>query len=508
MLLTVLVFFGLLTARWLYNYFWAPLGHIPGPTLSKLSSLHLYFYDLCCTRNDKILEWHLRYGPVICLSPTHVSVGTLEGAKQMYGSKQKWVKSDYFDHFTGYDGMRSAFATKTYGEHQAKRKLISSFYQASHIFNDSAIELHVQNRARAVVRQLDGKETADVYCLTDWYALDNITFLVLGPNHCSYAVDHAGPEREFLRDLKYQQFLISSRIAYPRTYDIMSRVLTKLSSSFDYLLADEVLASWCWQKLCQAVNDPSLHGSQSLLRHLLTRTQETLPFSSKIQQPPLDPDMAAEVLDNINAAEATVAVTATYLIWQLTQHSQWQHRIRTELAVLPRQQDTGSIAFAHLDNHVPSLDACLREVLRLHPASSGRAERIVPKGGSTISGTFLPEDTIVTTSVFALHHDESVFPSSTVFLPERWLNADEKTFKRMDAQLVSFGVGARICLGKALALMELKILAAAIYGEYETVSPSVGQMEQDEEMAMMKQYSTHDAVPRGLRCVVGLKRIT
>jgi cytochrome P450 len=487
---------GLVIASWLYNHLWGPLRNVPGPTLSKVTFLHLAFYDLYYTRNDKILEWHRRYGPVVCLSPTQVSVGTLQGAKQMYGATQKWAKSDYFDHFTGYDGMRSAFATKTYNEHQAKRRLISGFYQASNIFKDPEIEKHVQERAMAVMRQVEGKQKADVYCLADWYALDNITFLILGPSHCSYAVDRAGPERDFLRDLKHQQFLMASRIAYPRTYNMISKVLKKLSPSFDYLLADETLAAWCWQKLSHAIEDPSLHSSHSLLRQLTVQQD-----SRKVEKRLTRTYIAAEALDNINAAEATVAVTATYLIWQLTKNPPWQHRIRSELVALAKQQDSGSIAFADLDAHVPSLDACIREVLRLHPASSGRAERIVPKGGATFSETFLPENTVVTTSVLALHHDELVFPSSTVFDPERWL--DKSTFKKVDAQLASFGVGGRICLGKALALMELKILAAAIYGKYETVS--TGSWEEEE--TMMKQCSTHDAVPRGLRCVVEFVRV-
>lgn len=467
------------------------LRHVPGPAWSKLSALHLGFSDLSYTRNDRILEWHRQYGPVVCTSPFQVSVASLEGAKDMYGASQRWAKSDYFDHFKGY-GMRSIFSTKPYDKHQAKRKLISAFYQASNIYKDPAIEQHCQERARAALRQIGSDQEIDVYSLTDWYALDNITYLTLGPDYCTYAVDHPGPERKILRDLKYLQFLMPFRISCPKIYGLVSASVGSLRPS--YLLADEKLASWCWQRTSQAMSDSNLKNSRSLLRHLLEVHQ-----GSKTMEP-LNPQyIAAEVLDNINAAEATVAVTATYLIWRLTENPQWQQKIRKELRALPVQQD-GSLSFAHVNDQAPSLDACLREVLRLHPASSGRAERIVPKGGCTFSGVFVPEDTVVTTCILALHRDESIFPEPGRFIPERWLNGDETSFRRLDSQLISFGIGGRICLGKSLAIMEIKVLIANLYLEYETVMTTVSNADS------MRQCSTHDAVPKALECVVRFQR--
>ena len=464
---------------------------IPGPTLSKFSALHLGFYDLSYTRNERIWEWHRQYGPVVCISPFQVSVASLEGAKNMYGASRKWAKSDYFDHFKGY-GMRSIFATKPYDKHQAKRKLIFAFYQASNIYKDPAIEQHCQERARAALRQIRSGQETDVYSLIDWYALDNITYLILGPDYCTYTVDHAGPEREILRDLKYQQFLMPFRFSCPQIYGLVSASVGNLRPG--YFLADEKLASWCWQRTSQAMSSPTLNNSRSLLRHLLEAHQ-----GSKTMEPLSHQYIAAEVLDNINAAEATIAVTATYLIWRLTENPQWQQKIREELRALPVQHD-GSLSFAHVNGQAPSLDACLREVLRLHPASSGRGERIVPKGGYTFSGVFVPEDTVVTTCVLALHHDESIFPDPGRFTPERWLNVDETSFRRLDSQLISFGIGGRICLGKSLAIMEIKVLIASLYLKYETFMTTVSNADS------MRQCSTHDAVPRALECVVRFQR--
>lgn len=465
------------------------LRQVPGPWLSKISNLHLAFYDLSYRRNDEIHKWHQLYGPVVCIAPGQVSVATLEATKEIYGATQRWAKSDYFDNFMGYN-MRSVFATKSYEEHRAKRRLTSVFYQASTIYKMPEIEQHVRERCGAVLNQIQEGCEVDVYSLTDWFALDNITFLVLGPDHCTHAVEQDCPERGLLMELKHLQFIGPFRARYPRVFAHLSRLFGRLNRRMRYLLADERLAAWCQHRVSRAMNDPQLSNSHSLLRYLL----ETPDVRGSV--PPLDHRyIAAEVLDNINAAEATVAVMATYLIWRLTESPQWQRRLRKELALLPTQAD-GCASFSDIDNLVPSLEACLREVYRLHPASSGRAERIVPEGGYSFLGLYLPQGTVVATSVEALHRDEKVFPNPERFAPERWLEADQTTVKMYEPQLIPFGHGGRICLGKALATMEIKLLISRLYAKYETTMTAASTADS------MRQSSTHDAVPRALKCVV------
>ena len=418
MSLAIFLFFPFFLYGWHLYTLHRRLRHVPGPWLSKLSYLNLGFYDLLCCRNDQILKWHRQYGPVVCIGPNEVSVATLEGTKEIYGATHRWAKSSYFDHFLGYD-MRSVFATKPYEEHRTKRSLTSAFYQASTLYKVPEIEQHIQERSQAVLGQIQPGQDIDVYSLAGWYALDNITYLAFGPDHCTRSVECVCPERDLLLDLKCQQFLAPFSVRCPKIYAYLSRVFGYLSPRLGYLLADMKLASWCQQPVFEAMNDPCLSKSRSLLRHLL----EILETRGSMK--PLDHRyVAAEVLDNIGATEGTIAVTATYLIWRLSGLPQWQLRIRKELTALPVQAD-GLVSFSDIDSKVPSLEACLREVYRLHPASSGRAERVVPHGGHEFSGVHLLEGTIVATSVIALHRDEDIFPE-----PGRLLLSDGSTRTR------------------------------------------------------------------------------
>lgn len=468
----------------------ARLRNIPGPALAKVTSLHLGLQDLSYNRNKAIFEWHRKHGPIICIAPNEVSVATLEATKVIYGTRHRWAKSDYFDLFQGFS-MRSVFATKPYEAHRTKRKLISAFYQASNIYAMPHIEAHIQDRCRTFLKQVRSGQAVDVYALTDRFGFDIITYLVFGPDHGSASIELDCQERDMLLELKQVQFFNLLRARFPVLLGLAPALLGRLSSKFGYLSAEDKLASWSQERISAAMKDPGTAKAPCLLQLL----QESHTAENGIEEP-LEPRyIAAEILDNINAAEATTAVTATYLIWRLAQNPLWQVKIRQELAALPVQDD-GSISFADVNAGAPTLEACLREVYRLHPASSGRAERVVPRGGYELSGFYLPGGTVVSTSVVALHRDESVFPDADSFLPERWLDVDEKKLGNCEAQLIPFGYGGRICLGKALATMEIKLLVAHLYRRYRT-EPTEMTTE-----ASMRQCSTHDAVPHGISCLI------
>lgn len=66
-----------------------------------------------------------------------------------------------------------------------------------------------------------------------------------------------------------------------------------------------------------------------------------------------------------------------------------------------------------------------------------------------------------------------------------------------------FGYGARLCLGKAFALAEIKLLVAGLIMEFEMCedpdSPTTDWS--------MKQLGTQNALPRGLRCDISFRRL-
>lgn len=147
------------------------------------------------------------------------------------------------------------------------------------------------------------------------------------------------------------------------------------------------------------------------------------------------------------------AITITTLFYHLLKHPSNYTTLRAEIdAALPSPNTT--IPFAQAQA-LPYLDACIKEILRIHPATAFNLERIVPAGGRTILGHFIPAGTIVAASPWTIHLDTATFgPDAAVFRPERWLE-DEGRAKEMWRSMLGFGAGNHLCLGRNVALMEM-----------------------------------------------------
>jgi len=65
-----------------------------------------------------------------------------------------------------------------------------------------------------------------------------------------------------------------------------------------------------------------------------------------------------------------------------------------------------------------------------------------------------------------IHHNETIFPSSHAFKPERWLEPRPADAPPLERYLVSFSKGSRQCVGMNLARAELALTLAMVFRRY------------------------------------------
>lgn len=120
--------------------------------------------------------------------------------------------------------------------------------------------------------------------------------------------------------------------------------------------------------------------------------------------------------------------------------------------------------------NMPYLRGCMKEAMRLFPIVNGNIRKITKD--IVISGYQVPANVHV--AISAMHHkNPDQFPQPDQFIPERWLrmNSDEgcphTRSKHHPFTYLPFGFGARMCIGKRLAELEVETLVSRIIRNYK-----------------------------------------
>jgi cytochrome P450 len=94
-----------------------------------------------------------------------------------------------------------------------------------------------------------------------------------------------------------------------------------------------------------------------------------------------------------------------------------------------------------------------------------------PTEDLTIDGYTVPKGSVIYISPWVMHHDARWFPDPYAFKPERWADDYEKSIPRY--AYFPFGGGPRVCIGNSFALMEARLIVAAIAQRFHVdIDPS------------------------------------
>ncbi|XP_047172016.1 cytochrome P450 714A1-like [Vigna umbellata] len=167
------------------------------------------------------------------------------------------------------------------------------------------------------------------------------------------------------------------------------------------------------------------------------------------------------------AGHETTYVAASWCLMLLGLHTDWQTRIRAEVA-------------EHCPNGIPNADSLpqlktlgmvIQETLRLYPPASFVSREAYED--IQIGHLNVPKGAYLWTLIPTLHRDPEVWgPDANEFKPERFSEGVSKACK-FPSSYAPFGLGTRLCLGKNFALVELKVVLALIISRFSfTLSPN------------------------------------
>ncbi|KAH6607012.1 cytochrome p450 [Trichoderma cornu-damae] len=128
-------------------------------------------------------------------------------------------------------------------------------------------------------------------------------------------------------------------------------------------------------------------------------------------------------------------------------------KVRTELETIV--EDPTHLPPWEVLEKLPYLSGVILEGIRLSHGVSGRMPRIAPDEDMVYRGVWnstdvtyvIPRGWAIGTSSPLIHTHESIFPQPLEFIPERWLDENNHRRRDLEAYIMSFGKGSRVCLG-------------------------------------------------------------
>lgn len=174
---------------------------------------------------------------------------------------------------------------------------------------------------------------------------------------------------------------------------------------------------------------------------------------------PLDTDyVKAEILLVLLAGADTTGTAFQAVLHYLFRHPRCYSRMMAEIDAATSKGLLSSPVprYAEVLQNLPYYNAVIKEAMRLCPSAPNIFPRLVSEPGIELCGRFAPAGTEITCNPWLVHRDKGVYgEDAEEFRPERWLDDPEEKIKEYNKYNMVFGYGARVCLGKDVALMEM-----------------------------------------------------
>ncbi len=177
-----------------------------------------------------------------------------------------------------------------------------------------------------------------------------------------------------------------------------------------------------------------------------------------------DGDVAGNVLTMLLAGEDTTANTLAWMIYLLDRHPEAARRAADEVrGVLGERRFPAR--YEEL-SALPFVEACANETMRLRPvAPIIFAEAVHDK---VVAGVDVPAGQLVMCLMRPPAVDERHFEDAAAFRPERWLSdAPSKAAASAKRVAMPFGAGPRLCPGRYLAMLEIKMVIAMLLAGFD-----------------------------------------
>ncbi|KAI3319510.1 cytochrome P450 [Xylariaceae sp. AK1471] len=455
--------------RWLTRPLLSPLRSIPGPFFARWTDAW-YFWRVSKGHFEADnLALHRHYGTIVRYGPNRYSISDPGASSTIYDLGSRFAKSSWYSTWANPDAW-SIFADQSIERHARNRRQFQSTYSMTALVDyEPYVDQCGDLIAQRLTQMADAGRQLDMGHWFQCYAFDVIGLITYGKRlgFLDHGDDVGGIIGALEDHLSYATLMgIYSRF-HRFTFALRNLLAGKKGAGRAYIL------SFTKNRITeQQATGEKLTGNiegKVMAKPFLEK------FMTKNGQDPKIFTMEHVLVGcamNMVAGSDTTAISLSAILYYLLKHQQCLRRLRDEISEFQEQGKLSNSFKFKETQQMPYLQAVIKEALRIHPATGLPLERVVPKGGATISGRFFPGDTIVGINSWVIHRDPQIFGrDADLFNPERWLTGDKARIALMNRHWMPFGLGSRVCIGRHVSMLEMTKLVPRIVRDFDFELP-------------------------------------
>ncbi|KAL2837823.1 cytochrome P450 [Aspergillus pseudodeflectus] len=430
-----------------------PLRNVPGPFWGRFTRL---WYLRAVTKGDfekQNINLHRTHGSIVRIAPGQYSLDDPEAIRTIYSHSSPFLKAPWYlasgrsnaevcDLFTDLDPRR----------HSINRRKVASLYSMTSLVQ---MESCVVDCTALLEQQLSKLaslgQSFDLQQWMQFYAFDVIGLITVNKR---FGFLDSGIDENALIESLHTFLLYAANVGiFAEWHPILSRILALFpSSGMRHLVAFAERQIGQGQEKLEAKGSYA-QSSASFLEKLLGMHYQS---QGKISMA----DLFTTCITNIGAGSDSTSISLTAILYNIFKHPTVYEKLREEIDQAHAQGLVSARAITFRESQsLLYLQACIKEGMRMFPATGLPLARVVPKGGATLCGRVFPEGEIVGVNTWVIHRNRSVFgEDADSFRPERWLEESPERVLEMERNFLAFGAGARTCIGKNISLMEISKL--------------------------------------------------
>lgn len=436
----------------IYNVFFHPLRSYPGPLLWRATRIPYHIKVLSGTLAIDMLDMHKKYGPVVRIAPDELSFTDSSAWKEILGHNPKGEECGKWVPFyrpvpEAPDNIISADRQK---HGIIRRQLAHGFSDRSMREQEPIIKSYVDLLFRRLHENCAGG--AKPLDMTAWYnftTFDVIGDLALGESFGCLEQSNWHSWVETIFFLTKAGAYMQTAAHYPTITNLLLKMVPKR-----LMASHEQHGVFTHNRVAKRMELGKVR--HDLMEGLLMKQEDW-------QMPQADIESHASLL--IVAGSETTATLLSGCTFLLLNNPDALDRLTQEVRSTFKEESEITINSA---GQLQYMLACLDEALRCYPPVPIGNPRVVPKGGRTLCGHYVPEDTHVAIWQWATFHSEDNFVEPFKYHPERWLNDENPKFANDKKEATQpFSFGPRNCIGRNLAYAEMRTIMARLVFNFD-----------------------------------------